>query len=208
MTHAPSLTELSVAADASAWTAAGFTVEHGAATVGSVKLSFVTEGKRITGWSLHGLRNGDLDGLPTQRSPQPPGEEAPAHPNGVDGIDHVVAFTPDLDRTVATLEAAGLDLRRRRDGPTSAGSRRQAFFRVGRPILEAIEHPPDAAAAADRDAPARFWGLAFATDDLDTTVASLGRLVGEPRRAIQAGRRIATVRKEAGLGLPVAIMSR
>ncbi len=120
----------------------------------------------------------------------------------------MVAFTPDMDRTVAVLEAAGLDLRRRREGPTSAGSRRQAFFRVGRPILETIEHPPHADAAADMDAPARFWGLAFSTPDLDACAAALGPLAGEPKDAIQEGRRIVTVRREAGLGLPVAIMSR
>ena len=144
---------------------------------------------------------------PQRTPPEPPGDDAPAHPNGIDRIDHVVAFTPDMDRTVTALEAAGLDLRLRREGPTSAGSRRQAFFRVGRPILETIEHPPDAAAAADVDAPARFWGLAFGTADLDACVAALGPLIGEPRDAIQEGRRIATLRQEAGLGLPVAVMS-
>lgn len=208
MTNAPSVTELTIAADPAAWSVAGFEVERGAAAVGSVRLAFVADGKGITGWLLHGLRSRDLDGLPTERSLEPPRDEAPAHPNGVDRLDHVVAFTPDLDRTVATLEAAGLDLRRRREGPTSAGSRRQAFFRVGRPILETIEHPPQAPAAADLDAPARFWGLAFGSADLDATVASLGPLVDEPKEAIQPGRRIATVRREAGLGLPVAIMSR
>jgi hypothetical protein len=207
VTAGPELTDLTIAADPAAWLAAGFHVEDGGVTVGAVRIAFAHEGKRITGWSLHGLGDHDLDGLPTSRSEEPPGEEAPAHPNGIDRIDHVVAFTPDMDRTVSALEAAGLDLRLRREGPTSAGSRRQAFFRVGRPILETIEHPPDAKAAADLDAPARFWGLAFGTADLDACVAALGRLAGEPREAIQEGRRIATLRQEAGLGLPVAVMS-
>ena len=207
MTGAPALTDLTIAADPAAWAAAGFRMDDGVVTVGTVRISLVPEGKRITNWSLHGLGDHDPDGLPTARSPEPPGEEAPAHPNGIDRIDHVVAFTPDMDRTVAALEAAGLDLRLRREGPTSAGSRRQAFFRVGRPILETIEHPPDAEAAADLHAPARFWGLAFGTADLDACVAALGPLIGEPRDAIQEGRRIATLRQEAGLGLPVAVMS-
>ena len=57
----------------------------------------------------------ELDGLPTERSTAPLGEPAPVHPNGVTGIDHVVAFSPDLDRTTAALQAAGLDLRRIRE---------------------------------------------------------------------------------------------
>ena len=44
-----------------------------------------------------------------QGSDQPPPDEPPAHANGITAIDHVVAFTPALDRTVAALEAAGLD---------------------------------------------------------------------------------------------------
>ena len=208
MTDAPALAQLTLAADAAAWEAAGFTVENGATAVGSVRIAFGGEGKRITSWALCGLGSHELDGLPTERAPEAAGPAAGPHPNGIDRVDHVVAFTPDLDRTVAALEGAGLDLRRRREGPTSAGSRRQAFFRVGEAILETIEHPPDTAAAGDLAAPARFWGLAFSTPDLDATVAALGPLAGEPKPAIQPGRRIATVRREAGLGLPVAIMSR
>ena len=74
-----------------------------------------------------------------------------------------MAFSPDLERTVAALEAAGMDLRRRREGPTGAGSARQAFFRVGEAILEVVEHPPQAREAGDAEAPARLWGLALLT---------------------------------------------
>jgi hypothetical protein len=140
-------------------------------------------------------------------TPPPVDGEAKAHPNGVIALDHVVAFSPSLERTVAALEAAGLDLRRIREGPTAAGAQRQAFFRLGQPILEVIEHPPGTPAAEDQDAPARFWGLAFVVADLDESARALGPLLGEVRDAIQPGRRIATVRRKAGLGLPVALMT-
>ena len=78
---------------------------------------------------------------------------------------------------------------------------------MGQPILEVIEHPPGTPAAEDREAPARFWGLAFVVEDLDASARVLGPLLGEVRDAIQPGRRIGTVRREAGLGLPVALMS-
>jgi uncharacterized glyoxalase superfamily protein PhnB len=45
-------------------------------------------------------------------------------------IDHVVAMSPALDRTVRALQAAGLELRRIREQPTPAGAPRQAFFRL------------------------------------------------------------------------------
>lgn len=69
-----------------------------------------------------------------------------------------------------------------------------------------VEHPPGTRAAEDRDAPCRFYGLAFLVDDLDATARTLGPLLGEARDAVQPGRRIATVRREARLGLPVAFM--
>ena len=43
--------------------------------------------------------------------------------------------------------------------------------------------------------------------DLDTTAASFGDHIGEVRAAVQPGRRIATLKRSAGLGLPVALMT-
>jgi hypothetical protein len=206
---APALTHLTVAADPAAWEGAGFSVEDGQTTVGQVEIRFTPEGHRITGWSLHGLDSvNDLDGLPTTLSDAPPRPAAEPHPNHVTGVDHVVAFSPDLNRTVAALDAAGLDLRRIREEPTPAGAPRQAFFRVGEPILEVIQAPEGSPAMENPAGPAGFWGLAFVVDDIDAAVASLGDgRVNEPRPAVQEGRRIATLRRDAGLGLPVALMT-
>ncbi len=149
----------------------------------------------------------ELDGLRTTSSERPPPVDRPAHPNGVTALDHVVAISPDLDRTVVALERAGLDLRRVREEPTPAGAPRQAFFRLGEAILEVVQEPAEATERAGGDRPAFFWGLAFIAPDLDATVASLGEHVGEARDAVQPGRRIATLRRSAGLGLPVALMT-
>jgi catechol 2,3-dioxygenase-like lactoylglutathione lyase family enzyme len=204
----PSLAGLTLAADPAAWRAAGFEVgDDGTASVGSVRVRLGAGGRRITSWSLRDLSSTTLDGLPTEASHAPVGQPAAAHPNGAERIDHVVAFSPDLERTIAALRAAGLDFRRLREGPTPAGAQRQAFFRVGEAILEVIENPPGTPAPEDPDAPARFYGLAFATADIDATARVLGPLLGEVRDAIQPGGRIATVRREAALGMPVAFMS-
>jgi catechol 2,3-dioxygenase-like lactoylglutathione lyase family enzyme len=205
----PALAAIAVAAGPQRWADAGFRVEGDAVRIGSVSVALRGEGDgpRIQAWSLHGLGAIELDGLPTETAEGEPGAPAPPHPNGVTALDHVVAFTPDLDRTVARLEAAGLDLRRIREGPTAAGARRQAFFRVGEPLLEVIEHPPGTRAASEPEAPARFWGLALTVPDVDEAAREMGPLLGNPRDAIQPGRRIVTFTREAGLGPAVALIT-
>jgi hypothetical protein len=202
--------ELSVADAPDAWSALGFAVDGETCVIGDVRIRLAGSdaGRGLTGWSLRGVDGADLDGLPTVGSDREPPAARPAHPNGVTGLDHIVAITPALERTVAALRAAGLDLRRIREEPTPAGAPRQAFFRLGATILEVVQEPPEAierGGGADR--PAFFWGLAFVAPDLDATVAGLGDRVSEVRPAIQPGRRIATLRRSAGLALPVALIT-
>ena len=117
-------------------------------------------------------------------------------------------MSPALDRTVAALQAAGLSLRRIREEPTPAGAPRQAFFRLGAEILEVVQEPEHIVAdAGGPDRPARLWGLALIAADLDRTVTLLAPHASAPHDAVQQGRRIATVRRSAGLGLPVALMT-
>ena len=95
-----------------------------------------------------------------------------------------------------------------REDPTPAGAPRQAFFRLGEVILEVVQEPEEAVSkAGGTDRPAFFWGLALIAPDLDATVARLGEHVSEIRTAVQPGRRIATLRRSAGIGLPVALMT-
>src|SRR6185312_374388 len=93
--------------------------------------------------------------------------DAPPHPNGITGLDHVVAITPALERTVAALQAAGLDLRRIREEPTPAGAPRQAFFRLGPVILEVVQEPDEVVERDGGDRAAFFWGLAFVAPDIE-----------------------------------------
>ena len=200
---------LTIADEPAAWEALGFVVEAETCVVGDVRIHLAGPhaGERLAGWSLRDAEEVELDGLPTAHSERPPPAAPPAHPNGIAEVDHVVATTPALDRTVAALKLAGLDLRRIREQPTPAGAPRQAFFRLGATILEVVQEPPEAIERAGGDHPAFFWGLAFLAPDIDATVASLGDRVGEIRDAVQPGRRIATVRRSAGLALPVALIT-
>jgi hypothetical protein len=207
---APTVDELTVADPPDAWRALGFAVDGDTCVVGDVRIRLAgpDAGKGLAGWSLRDTEGTELDGLVTARSDRPPPGESPAHPNGVTALDHVVAITPALERTVAALQGAGLDLRCIREEPTPAGAPRQAFFRLGPNILEVVQEPAEAIErGGGGDRPAFFWGLALVASDLDATVAGLGEHVSEARDAVQPGRRIATLRRSAGISVPVALMT-
>ncbi|HET9733285.1 MAG TPA: hypothetical protein VFP54_11475 [Acidimicrobiales bacterium] len=202
MTEPPRLRAVAVADPPELWRDLGFTVSGAVATVGTVAVHLGSPGAGITGWRVDGLpETADLDGLPV---PAGVADDAAVdrggHPNGVATIDHLVVVTPDLHRTAARIEDAGVALRRiRRAGGDPP--REQAFFRLGEVILE-VAGP----AQGGGEGPARLWGLAFDCVDLDTAVAVLGDRVGPPREAVQSGRRIATLRREAGSSVPMAFM--
>ena len=207
---AVTLDELTIVDSPAAWREVGFAVDGDFWVVNRTRIRLAPgdPGLGISEWSLRGIaESAELDGIRTTRSDSPEPVPASVHPNGVTALDHVVVVTPDLERTVASLEGAGLELRRIREEPTPAGAPRQAFFRLGAVILEVIQEPPEAIERAGGDHPAFFWGLAFTAPDLDATAAALGDRVGEVRDAVQPGRRIATLRRSAGLALPVALMT-
>ena len=195
----PSIDELEIADEPEAWSAAGFDVVDGVCRAGRMRLRLVGKGARrgIVGWTL-----GEDAGASVAH-----GNPAEPHPNGAVRVDHVVMLSPDLDRTVEELETQGFELRRRREGPTPGGSTRQAFFRAGEPILEVVQAPEGTSVARDPDGPARLWGVAFLVEDMEHTARALGDLLGRPRDAVQPGRRIATLRSEAGLGPAIAFMT-
>jgi hypothetical protein len=201
--------ELVLADEPECWAALGFTVLAGCCQLGTVRVRLAGReaGQGILSWSLRAIASVELDGLPTTLSESSLPSVAPAHPNGVLAVDHIVAMSPALDRSVRALQAAGLDLRRIREQPTPAGAPRQAFFRLGAEILEVVQEPSAAVEAGGGPArPARLWGLALAVDDLDRAVAGLGPHVGSIRPAVQPDRRIATLRRTADLAIPVALM--
>jgi hypothetical protein len=197
----PTLVGLHLGVPPAPWAELGFEVIDATTAVGTISLTFGDDPcGGIGSWSLAGIDESvsSLDGVPTAAVPPPAPLDPVSHPNGSTSIDHVVMETPDLDRTVDALGAAGLELRRVRD----AGSVQQAFYRVGEAILEVVgPHQPTG------DRPARLWGLACTVSDLDATAVCLGDRLLPAKDAVQPGRRIATVHADAGLGVPVAFMT-
>jgi hypothetical protein len=205
----PTLVELTVADAPDAWRDAGFEVDgDGQCVIGHVRVWLRPEdGRRgIVGWALDDAAEvDDIDGLPTSVPAQDP--PAPwTHPNGSTLIDHVVVASPDIARTRAAIEEAGFDARRVRDTESYGAPMQQVFFRAGEVIVELVGAPdPD---PERRDRPAGFFGLAVNVADLDATKTLLGERLGEPKEAVQPGRRIATLRsKDLGLTTAIAFMS-
>lgn len=185
---------LRIADDPAAWEALGFAVRDARCDVGGVRIELAgaAAGEGILGWSVEGLASQVLPAVTVARG------GSDAHPNGVTAVDHVVAFTGDMDATLGALTADGLEPRRIRAVP--GGGLRQAFFVLGTALLE-LGGP------ADGEEGARFWGVTLVASDLDALADRLGPLLGTVRDAVQPGRRIATLRREAGLSAPLAFIT-
>jgi hypothetical protein len=186
---------LVIADDPAAWRELGVAVDGDVLQLGGVAIRLAGRGagEGITGWFVRGLESDVLPG--TEPIAEPAAGE---HPNGVVAIDHVVATTQDMRGTMAALAAAGLHARRVRDVP--GGEQSQAFYVLGTALLELAGPVQDGQGA-------RFWGLTLVADDLDGLAERLGDRVGAVKDAVQPGRRIVTLRREAGLSLPVAFMT-
>jgi hypothetical protein len=184
----PRALEIEIGDPPERWAALGFAVRDGVCEVGGVRLLLAggAPGLRRIGFDRLALEA--PDGLPLRSG----GEAAtgdPPHPVEAVAVDHVVVLTDDLTRTSDALVEAGLPLRRL--APPFA------FLPAGTLLVEVVERG---------DAPA-LWGLTVSVADLDAAAARLGDLLGEPRDAVQPGRRIATVRPEAGLSVALALMT-
>jgi len=188
--------ELVLADEPGPWERLGFAPDaDGALALGelSVRLAGRAAGNGLVALRVEGLLAERPDGLPVVAAAEGgPGGAAAPHPNGATAIDHAVVFTDDCDRTAGALAAAGGDVRRRGGPPELPAP--MAFVRFGALILE----------VAQTGGPARFWGITIVVPDLD---ALAGPLVGSARPAVQPGRRIATVKREAGLALALALIT-
>lgn len=195
---APVLRGLRVGDDAADWESLGFTPVADVVHAGGVAIHLAGRGQGgggITGWSVTGLSS---DVLPVAPASPENGAAGLPHRNGVVAVDHVVAVTGDLDATMAALAVGGVQPRRVRAAP--GGDVRQAFYVLGTALLELV-------GPVEGETSPRFWGITLVAADLDGLAGLLGDRLGTVRAAVQPGRRIATLRREAGLSAPLAFIS-
>lgn len=207
----PALQSLLIGDTSASWTNAGFDVTetHGRAftSIGDVTIELVgpDDGRGIVAWRFDGVElpeDRTIDGVQTLEAGDLQANDH-RHRNLVSQLDHVVMFTPDLQRTIAALEAAGFEARRTRDIPRTEPLRQQVFFWAGSTIIELVG-PADPTG----DGPATLWGLAVTCDDLDTAHDRLGDVLGTPKPAVQPGRRIATLRtRSVDISTAIALMT-
>lgn len=116
------------------------------------------------------------------------------------GVDHVVWRTDDLEATCADItRLTGAPLKRVREAGNGIV---QGFHRVGSVVVEVV------AGGAPAGTPF-LWGFVVNVTDLDAVCGFAGPdVLGPPKAAVQPGRRIATARSTAGLGVPFALMDR
>jgi len=206
----PALAGIDVGGAPDAWAAAGFSLDGGEVVAGGVQVRALPGSpgtlRLVSPRDGSGPEPRELDGLAVEWAPAPSEARragSAAHPNGAVAVDLAVVVTGSRERTGAALAAVGLPFGRRLEGEVPGGGlARRGFLRFANgPILEVVE--PHGAPPG----PARLWGIQFAVDDLDRAAADLGPLLGEPHDAVQPGRRIATVRREAGLGVAVSLIT-
>ena len=199
----PTVAAVRIAGPVRPWRDVGFTpTEDGRIALGAVQLQLGGAGQGIVGWVLTGEGPAAVDGIPTEWVASAAPRTATAHPNTAVTLDHVVVRTADPGATFAALGAVGMQLRAQRTAEVGGRAVRQGFFRHGEAIVEVVgpEPPGD-------PAPSRLWGLTVTVADIEACAALLGLRLGAVRDAVQPGRRIATVARDAGLGVPLAVMS-
>ena len=209
----PRLLELRLPDEPEAWTDAGFVVDDGRVRVGDlvVVCDPTLAGPELAFDRDHPGGEPTLDGIPW-RVAAATDVDVPAHPNGIDAVDHVVVMAPVLDRVRGSLLAAGFEIRRERPTQLAGTAVTQLFAWAGPVLLEVVATSDPTTEPTSAPSPAgasQIWGLAFAAPDLDATAAWFGDRCSAPRDAVQPGRRIATVRhRDLGMGLTFAVMSR
>lgn len=162
----------------------------------------------VFGWAHP---DADINGLPIAHVDEPDdrlqtdGSRRAGAPDfllGVVGVDHVVMLADDVRATCSAIErASGSPLRRVKEGERGI----QGFFRMGSVILEVVERRLVDPGTGHSGV---LWGFVVTVEDLDRVVAHLGPdVIGSPRPAVQHARRIATIRRAAGLGVSLAMMT-
>lgn len=194
------IAQLVVGGQPTAWSSIGLTFVDGICSVGdfSLRLDDSLE-PGISSWTLSRcISDGDIDGISTDHADLTQPATPDSNTLDIVGVDHVVVFTNDLERTSSDVaRVTGEPLRRIREAVDGV---RQGFHRLGSVIVEIVEQK--------RVERTFLWGFVLTVNNLDEIVRHMGPdVLSPPRDAVQPGRRIAAFRGGVGLGTAVALMT-
>ncbi|MGA1361920.1 MAG: VOC family protein [Ilumatobacteraceae bacterium] len=186
------------------WENIGLSFPGGVARLADVELVVNGGAPDLSSWTIEADTDAtvDIDGITTHlvSSSGLSAGESPIGPTVAVRLDHVVVNTDDGERTSAAFEAVlGLGLRRVRDAGRGVSQR---FHMLENCVIEIVSGPHVTGPGAS------LWGMVLSVADIDALAAWLGPdVMSPPKNAVQPGRRIATVRAAAGLGVPFAVMT-
>ena len=194
------IAQLVVGGQPTAWSSIGLTLVDGISSVGDFSLRFDDSLEPgISSWTLSGcIGNGDIDGILTTHGDLTQSAKPDSTIMDIVGVDHVVIFTNDLERTSTEVaRVTGEPLKRIREAGDGV---RQGFHRLGSVIVEIVEQK--------RVERTFLWGIVLTVNNLDDVARHFGPdVLSPPRDAVQPGRRIAAFRGGVGLGTAVALMT-
>ena len=194
------IAQLVVGGQPTAWSSIGLTFVDGICSVGDLSLRL--DGSLepgISAWTLSRcIGDGDIDGIPTTHGDLTQSVTPDSKVMDIVGVDHVVVFTNDLERTSTEVaRVTGEPLKRIREAGDGV---RQGFHRLGSVIVEIVEQK--------RVERTLLWGFVLTVNNLDDVAGHFGPdVLSPPRDAVQPGRRIAAFRGGVGLGTAVALMT-
>ena len=197
----PTIAELHVGDDPSAWERLGFCINENRSLIGRTEVVFSDGPKGIHSWVLRNSMPSQFGPIPTTFTENPVPNPSIAHPNGSIGFHHVVLMVPAFDIGKTALSNAGVQVEQGRP----FGSTEKAMLRSA-PKMGDIELELIGPESEDRSRIWELWGLVIAVSDIDATSELLGDLLGQVKPAVQKHRRIATLKKEAELGVAVAFL--
>ena len=197
----PTIAELHVGDDSTAWERLGFCINEKRSLIGRTEVVFSDGPKGIHSWVLRNSMPSQFGPIPTTFTENPVPNPSIAHPNGSIGFHHVVLMVPEFDIGKTALSNAGVQVEQGRP----FGSTEKAMLRSA-PKMGDIELELIGPESEDRSRIWELWGLVIAVSDIDATSELLGDLLGQVKPAVQKHRRIATLKKEAELGVAVAFL--
>ena len=186
------------------WQSIGLSFTDHSCLLADVELVLQDGDPQLSGWTFtgHSASRTAIDGIATSvvDVAPPTSHHSSIGAQKIVGVDHVVVTTDNLDRTCTAIESV-LQVPVRREREVGNGVF-QRFHKLDNTIIEVVSGPHV------KHTGSVLWGLVVSVDDLFDLAETLGdSITSPPKKAVQPGRYISTIRASVGLGVAVAMMT-